>query len=105
MVASQNPIGPLSDEQKSVEPQLVLLTTQQWGALRKRYRMTDRELEIAKLICRGFSNDQIASRLEIKQGTVKTHVRNIYRKTWVNTKIAMLLKFLKDAGSLPIISG
>lgn len=102
MVPSQNPIGPLADDHRAVEPQLVLLTTQQWATLCKRYRMTDREMEVAKLICRGLSNDHIAERLKIKQGTVKTHVRNIYRKTWVNNKIAMLLKFLQDVGNLPL---
>ncbi len=78
---------------------LVLLNAGQWAFLKQRFRMTNRELEIAKLICRGLSNDQIADDLNIKHGTVKTHVRNIYRKTWVNNKISMLLKFLEEAGA------
>ena len=69
----------------------------QWSYLRKRFRMTKRELQIAELACQGFSNDKIAKTLKISVGTVKTHLRNIYRKIRVDSKIAMLLKFIKYA--------
>jgi DNA-binding NarL/FixJ family response regulator len=68
-----------------------------WSYLRKRFHMTERELQIAELACQGFSNDKIAKTLKIKLGTVKTHLRNIYRKIRVDSKIAMLLKFIKYA--------
>ena len=78
-------------------PKVVLLTEQQWSYIRKRFRMTNREFQIAKLICRGLNNEEIAKIVNIKNGTVKTHIRNIYRKTWVHNKIAMLLRFVEDA--------
>ena len=59
--------------------------------------MTNREFQIAKLICQGLNNEEIAKIVNIKNGTVKTHIRNIYRKTWVHNKIAMLLRFVEDA--------
>ena len=68
-----------------------------WSYLQKRFHMTKRELEIAKLACQGFSNNKIAKTLKIRVGTVKTHLRNIYRKIRVESKIAMLLKFIKYA--------
>ena len=74
-----------------------LITARQWEYLKNRYLMTDREFQIAKLICRGITNEQIAQRLNIKHATVKTHIRNIYRKTWVHNKVAMLLRFVEDA--------
>ena len=78
-------------------PKIVLLKKKQWQLLQKRYRMTNRELDIAQLICRGLNNEEIADILDIRYGTVKTHIRNIYRKTWVRNKIAMLLRFIEEA--------
>ena len=59
--------------------------------------MTRREFQIAKLVCKGLNNEEIAEKLGIMHGTVKTHIRNIYRKTWVHNKISMLLRFVEDA--------
>jgi len=42
--------------------------------------LTERELEVLKLIVDGHSNESIAQKLYITVGTVKTHVRNILSK-------------------------
>jgi NarL family two-component system response regulator LiaR len=42
--------------------------------------LTEREMEVLKLIAKGFSNDQIAEELVISVGTVKGHVSNILSK-------------------------
>lgn len=42
--------------------------------------LTNRELEILHLLADGLSNDQIAERLFITVGTVKTHLHRIYGK-------------------------
>lgn len=42
--------------------------------------LTNQEEKIAKLICNGMSNKEIASTLFISQSTVKTHIRNLYSK-------------------------
>jgi two-component system, NarL family, response regulator LiaR len=42
--------------------------------------LTERELEVLKLIARGFPNDKIAEQLVISLGTVKGHVSNILSK-------------------------
>ena len=68
----------------------------QWQHIQKRYRMTQREVEVAKLICRGFCSEEAAKSLDITYGTVKAHIRNIYRKAGVHNKIAMLLKFISE---------
>ncbi|MTJ52804.1 response regulator transcription factor [Anabaena sp. UHCC 0253] len=44
------------------------------------YLLTERELEVLKLIVEGCSNAAIAQKLYITIGTVKTHVRNIMNK-------------------------
>ena len=42
--------------------------------------LTERELEVLKLIARGYQNDKIADQLVISVGTVKGHVSNILSK-------------------------
>jgi DNA-binding NarL/FixJ family response regulator len=42
--------------------------------------LTRRELEVMELMSRGASNGNIADRLVISEGTVKSHVKHILRK-------------------------
>ena len=92
------------DESDLNLPQVALLQDHHWSYVKKRYRMTARELQIAKFVCQGLSNEKIARKLNIKHGTVKTHIRNIYRKIWVNNKISMFLRFIEDASNLSHIT-
>ena len=48
--------------------------------LLEHHPLTERELEVLQLIVNGYSNAQIAEKLYITVGTVKTHVRNILNK-------------------------
>ncbi len=79
---------------------IFVLHDKHWSYIQRRYLMSPRELEIAKLVCQGLSNDQIAMDLVISSGTVKTHLRNVYRKVRVKSKLMMLLKFIAAAAHL-----
>jgi FixJ family two-component response regulator len=46
----------------------------------RRTGLTPREREVARLVGRNLSNDEIARRLGITRGTVKNHVHNILLK-------------------------
>jgi hypothetical protein len=50
---------------------------------------------VARHICQGFGNEEVAKQLRIRSGTVKTHLRNIYRRINVTNKIGMLLTFVE----------
>ncbi len=54
--------------------------------------LTDRELQIVRMIIQELSNKQIAEHLFISERTVETHRKNILRKTGTNN-IVGLIKF------------
>jgi DNA-binding NarL/FixJ family response regulator len=86
-------------------PDVNLLDDRQWLYVQRRYRLSPRELQVAKHICRGFQNEEVAKCLSIRSGTVKTHLRNIYRRMHVTNKIGMLLAFIEQAAALYDNSG
>jgi LuxR family maltose regulon positive regulatory protein len=49
--------------------------------------LSDRELDVLRLIAAGYSNTEIAARLTVAVSTVKTHVNNIYGKLSVRTRV------------------
>lgn len=46
----------------------------------RRRRLSDRELEVLRLVARGMNNRDVARRLEISENTVKNHMRSILEK-------------------------
>jgi DNA-binding NarL/FixJ family response regulator len=48
--------------------------------------LTERESEILRMLMEGKGNRVIGERLTISEGTVKAHLRNIYRKLHVQTR-------------------
>lgn len=59
-----------------------------------RFRLTERESGIVKLICDGLTNVQIARRLNIGVSTVKTHLLHVFEKVGVQTRAALVSRFL-----------
>lgn len=54
--------------------------------------LTDREQDVLKALCRGFTNKEIARHLGLKEPTVKLHVKTLYRRLGATnrTQAAML---------------
>ena len=77
------------------EPRIAILADKEWDYLQRYYEMSPRELQVAKLVCSGFTNGDIAGRLRVRPGTVKTHLRNIFGKTRTRNRISMLLKYIE----------
>jgi DNA-binding NarL/FixJ family response regulator len=57
--------------------------------------LSEREMEILKLICENFTNEQIAEKISLSYDTVKWHRANILSKTGCNNAIGLLLFALK----------
>lgn len=52
--------------------------------------LTERELEVLRLIEKEFSNKEIATTLFISERTVETHRKNILRKTQTSSVIGLI---------------
>jgi DNA-binding NarL/FixJ family response regulator len=62
--------------------------------------MTARELDICRLLAKGYTNSEIALRLYLTEGTVKNYVSKIYNKTEIRDRASLavyLARILKEA--------
>ena len=73
-------------------PEKTLRTQQQSQESKWIEPLTDRELDVLRLVAEGLSRQEIAARLVLSLSTVKTHVRNIYSKLGVNNKMQAVAK-------------
>jgi len=60
-------------------------------------QLTARELELLELLAKGYSYKEISTQLSISTGTVNTHVKNIYRKLHVQSRMQAAAKFFRQA--------
>jgi HD-GYP domain-containing protein (c-di-GMP phosphodiesterase class II) len=89
----------LTDEASAgrLDPECVQAVIQAAGQPRPRVArdwpagLSDREIEVVRLMCRGLSNAQIARRLSISSRTAEHHVQHIYAKIGRSTRAAAAL--------------
>ncbi len=58
--------------------------------------LTEREIDVLKLVTQGLNNAEISDRLCISMNTVKTHLKNIFQKLEVEDRTAAALKALRE---------
>ena len=59
-------------------------------------RLTDRELEVLKLVARGLNNRDIAKELFISENTVKNHIRNILEKLQLHSRMEAVVYAVRE---------
>jgi DNA-binding CsgD family transcriptional regulator len=57
--------------------------------------LTPRELDVIKLLATGQTNGQIANRLVVSEGTVKSHVKHILRKLRASNRAEAVSRYIK----------
>jgi DNA-binding NarL/FixJ family response regulator len=59
-------------------------------------RLTDRELQVLKLVAKGLSNKEIAGELIIAENTAKNHVRNILEKLHLHSRMEAVVYAMRE---------
>lgn len=53
--------------------------------------LSPRETEIVRMVAGGLSNQELAQRLGVSEGTIKIHLHNIYKKLKVHSRLELVL--------------
>ena len=59
-------------------------------------RLTDREMEVLRLVAKGMNNRDIAKDLYISENTVKNHIRNILEKLHLHSRMEAVVYAVKE---------
>jgi DNA-binding NarL/FixJ family response regulator len=59
-------------------------------------RLTDREMEVLKLVAKGLNNRDIAKQLFISENTVKNHIRNILEKLQLHSRMEAVVYAVRE---------
>lgn len=57
--------------------------------------LTDREMELLRVLCVGLGNDQIARELKISRSTVEFHLTRIFKKLEVSSRAEAIVRVLR----------
>jgi len=60
-------------------PEVNLIEHEQWHYIRRRYHLSPRELEVAKLVCKGLTNKEIASETYFSKGPNKEQTHTVFK--------------------------
>jgi len=60
------------------------------------HRLTERELEVLRLVATGLNNREVAKQLFISENTVKNHVRNILEKLQLHSRMEAVMFAVKE---------
>ena len=58
--------------------------------------LSPREREVMRLVAEGLVNKEVGQRLNLSEGTVKIHLHNIYQKTGIGNRTALVALALAD---------
>jgi DNA-binding CsgD family transcriptional regulator len=67
-----------------------------WQRGRRPGALTPRQHELLALVAAGRTNGQIARRLGISEGTVRTHMENIFQRLQVTSRAAAVVRAFPD---------
>lgn len=65
------------------------------GIKSEKNTITNRQLQVLKLVAQGYTNDEIAETLVITKHTVKAHISSIYETLNASSRVQITIKALK----------
>ena len=67
------------------------LLRRQSGVAKAAAVLTAREIEVVRMVARGLRNKEIADLLSITEGTVKAHLRTIFEKLGIDSRMKLIV--------------
>ena len=97
----------VSGGQSLINPSMAAKLLTEFAALAKRDgeeraqqvpapKLTEREMEVLRLVARGMNNRDIAKELFISENTVKNHVRNILEKLQIHSRMEAVMIAVRE---------
>ncbi len=77
-------------------PQEVKIAVKKPGSQDNKAQLTEREMEVLRLLVEGMSNTEIANELVVSVHTAKAHVCNILQKLYVNDRVQAAVKAIRE---------
>jgi DNA-binding NarL/FixJ family response regulator len=84
--------SPMSDR---IARKVVQAFQQMGKSSRETENLTHRESEILSYVAKGYQDKEIAEKIFLSSETVRTHLRNIYKKLHVRSRTEAALKYLR----------
>lgn len=91
--------------QSRISPSMASKLLNEFAAMSKRTderkevpapRLTDREMEVLRLVAEGLNNRDIGQRLFISENTVKNHIRNILEKLHLHSRMEAVVYAVRE---------
>ena len=80
----------------SIRPLLSeLFTNSEWDSLAEQFGLSKRQTEVARLICRGCTNETIADRLGLSKATIRVYTDGLFKRVGVQSRLALLVRFVE----------
>ena len=93
----------VADGQSLISPSMAVKLIDEFKALSRpdpagsaALRITDRELQVLRLVATGLNNRDIAAELFISENTVKNHVRNILEKLQLHSRMEAVMYAVRE---------
>lgn len=74
------------------EPLPELFSATRWRELASALELTRRQIEVARLICRGLTNEQIARELGRSASIVRGHSDKLYQRLNVHSRVGVVVR-------------
>ncbi len=71
-----------------------LFSLRQWAALADYCSLTPRQREVARLVCLGLTNDQIAAKLAIAPHTVRMHKQALFERLKIKDRMGVPVRLI-----------
>lgn len=82
-----------------------LFTADEWKALGLAFRLSPRQLEVARLICLGVRKQKIAESLKVSEAVIRLHVKELFQKLDVHDRVGVPVRLVVTSHGGSMLTG